>query len=750
MGGPPGIGQAPGMQQAQHHNAGGFPPNFQPPANMPDIDFKAPVIRLGIPNSSRQDPQSSRPNNFQRDSNAEPMSGRRGLGFDRGDHRRDGRRDHGRDTLSNFPPPTKEEVARTIWIANITDKFGGDEGLESILNSGGGLRRWRRVVDVNDKPATYGFAEYEDADSLNTAFEVLQNVKIPKLKPRVAKRENSETPALKNEGSLTPNGNKGDTEMHDDKPEGTQEPDGKPDDAEMPDADGDADHKSHSEGDHKVDSQMKDEDILGVKQEEPDASDDTTDKLIVIVDPLSRKYVEDWRARGSLKGGSEAQFRIDTGRDELARILQDLALANSNTNGALTNGDTTMRLAEITTESGGVVNIPIAIDDELSEIPQEARESVAKEIAGFRSRAFDRDMRRLKQKEDSEKAERQRHLDARLQPSNRDRTIEGAPLGPRAHGHALGSHMQPIGFRFEHDPDDDTSADDEELQARRDEKKNSHLDRLFVDKSRAALKHQRHKAAADNRAKHHDKNQEGTKSELYAAERTRLKQFDDDVEARRGHPFYYDSNSWYRERKYRIRGREAALDKEDREQERRENARSRPSLTAAEAAADQFLAQQSEELEARAQSRQEPARVKISFGVNPKKAETRKRRAAAVVENLLEDEAEEEDTKVKRTLVPIQDDPSRRGIMTENESAQAQRDLASEIPQDLEGVWNWNLKWSHIDEVMIAEQLRPIIEKEILKYIGLEDESLVKFIEDTLKKRGKPQELIKELAEVCF
>ena len=46
----PGTGPPPGMQPAnmqQPGRPGGFPPNFQPPANMPNINFSAPVIRLG-------------------------------------------------------------------------------------------------------------------------------------------------------------------------------------------------------------------------------------------------------------------------------------------------------------------------------------------------------------------------------------------------------------------------------------------------------------------------------------------------------------------------------------------------------------------------------------------------------------------------------------------------------------------------------------------------------------------------------
>jgi RNA-binding protein 25 len=95
-----------------------------------------------------------------------------------------------RDNMMALSQPTKEEIARTIFIGNITEGVGGDEGLERILRCAGSLRRWTRCTDADNKPCKFGFAEYEDAESLETAAEIFQNVKVPVKKP--GKKPNSD------------------------------------------------------------------------------------------------------------------------------------------------------------------------------------------------------------------------------------------------------------------------------------------------------------------------------------------------------------------------------------------------------------------------------------------------------------------------------------------------------------------------------------------------------------------------------
>lgn len=157
---------------------------------MPNINFNAPVIRLanlgGTPN---QGPGGGR---GQRDSNAEPMGHRRS-GMD-GGRNIDQQRMQIQEKMMSQAPPTREEIARTIFVANITEGMGGDAGLERLLRAVGSLRRWTRAYDPDNKPCTFGFAEFEDAESLETAAEVLQDVQVPskEVLPK-SNEENGET-----------------------------------------------------------------------------------------------------------------------------------------------------------------------------------------------------------------------------------------------------------------------------------------------------------------------------------------------------------------------------------------------------------------------------------------------------------------------------------------------------------------------------------------------------------------------------
>ena len=176
----PGVAAPPGMQQAntpQPGRSGGFPPNFQPPANMPNINFSAPVIRLGTTGPSKP---SGLGESGRRDGGGDSRGGRGGLGAS------ESGRGGGREAMTVLVPPTKDEVVRTIFVGGITEGVGGDEGLERILRSAGTLRRWTRAMDADGKACRFGFAEYEDPDSLATAVDVLKNVEVP-VKPQSVK-----------------------------------------------------------------------------------------------------------------------------------------------------------------------------------------------------------------------------------------------------------------------------------------------------------------------------------------------------------------------------------------------------------------------------------------------------------------------------------------------------------------------------------------------------------------------------------
>ena len=140
---------------------------------MPNINFSAPVIRLGTTGPSKG---AAPLGDSGRRDGGDSRGGRLGLGAS------DGARDRARD-MTVLVPPTKDEVLRTIFIGGITEGAGGNDGIERILRSAGNLRRWTRAMDADDKACRFGFAEYEDPDSLSTAIDVLKNVEVP-VKPQ--------------------------------------------------------------------------------------------------------------------------------------------------------------------------------------------------------------------------------------------------------------------------------------------------------------------------------------------------------------------------------------------------------------------------------------------------------------------------------------------------------------------------------------------------------------------------------------
>jgi hypothetical protein len=205
---------------------------------------------------------------------------------------------------------------------------------------------------------------------------------------------------------------------------------------------------------------------------------------------------------------------------------------------------------------------------------------------------------------------------------------------------------------------------------------------------------------------------------------------------------------WYRNRQL-FRNREKAADDRDREAELREQQLEMANREQARGMADSFLDRQAEELESRASAR--PTAVKISFGAAAQKAQkvVPPRRTVAEVEGLLEDE-EDEGKASKRTLIPIKFDPSASvAQLSEEDRDQAVRQLAAEIPTDKDGLWKWDVKWEFVDEAVIIEKLRPFVEKKIVEYLGVQEQLLVEVVEDHIRGRKRPGELVELLEGVC-
>lgn len=733
----PGMAPPPSMQQTQQQNSGAFGQNFRPPANMPEnFNFSAPVIRLGM--SGPQNPETPTSAGAERKgANADPVSNRRGmgLGYDSRDQQRN------REPQLTYAQPTREEVMRSIYVGRITDAYGGDENVEKILNCAGGLRKWIRMLGANLDPKHCGIAEYDTADSLAVAIEVLKDVQVPS-------KDQSKEGTAKAKSELQENGVKKELKSEDG-------------DAEM---NNDVDDNNEASGTGNQDSGPK------------------MDKLVVNVDQKSIDYIEQWRARGSLGSPEDLQFRIDSAREDLRQILASIANpapARDEDGDHKMNGDSAVQpQTETRTDAvtGEVVTIPLTVEDELSEIPAEMREQVSKEIAAFRDRANKKDMERLEREEKIEAQERARNARSGLS-STTNGNANAIPVGPRAQqamptapkgmtgaqiprdyqggvNFAKGGATDMVrGLRLE---DEESDNSDTELERRRIAKRKAEQEKAFLDQERRWLNRERHRAAAIERERGHEAAESVQREQRREAMRKRLAEWDDDIEAERQvEEYYVDRSLWVRNRAI-FRAEEARLDAMDRSAEERRHKVEQDRRDKASGAADEFLAQQAAEMESRLPS--EPPRgqqqsVKINLGsaLAAKKTEQaagQQRRNMAAVEGLL-DEEDEPNKAARRELIPIAEDASRNSGMSHEERAKAARQLAQEIPSDRRGLWNWDVKWEFVDGGVMSD-LRRFTEKKVVDYLGIQEQALVEDVQGVVANRGRPAELVDLLMKVCF
>ena len=496
----------------------------------------------------------------------------------------------------------------------------------------------------------------------------------------------------------------------------------------------------------------------------------------VVIDDNSLNYIQQWEESIGGRDPAQSQTRLDHARSALEAVLSDIAypsvavqkdeLSNLDRDGDVAMADG----ANVNGANAEVVTIPISADDELSDIPAEMRETVAKEIAAFRDRSNRRDRERLEYEEQLEATERRRErpnrltsppLDAPSGPAGGANGVpvgpRNAPAGPKGFGQQIPRDYQK-GVTFVNGTgtggapafeDGDTDASDEELEKRRKEKKESELEKQYLDQERRWLNRERSRTAAVEREKTRDEEEATHTGEEVEAMAKRLRDWNDDVEtSRKVEEYYRDRSMWIRNRA-EFRRREAMADDADRAAEERERKREAAQHERAGAMADDFLDRQAEEMSV--QAPREPARFKLSLGAAAQKAQAatqQSRRTVAEVEGLLEDE-EEVDTSTKRTLIPIQfDNAAEAAGLTEEERAQAARQLASDIPTDKDGLWKWVVKWEFVDDAIISEQLKPFVEKKIVEYLGVQEQMLVDVVEAHLRKRGGPQGLVEALEGV--
>jgi hypothetical protein len=505
-----------------------------------------------------------------------------------------------------------------------------------------------------------------------------------------------------------------------------------------------------------------------------------------VVDESTMTYLEQFEANRGERDPEELQARFTAANNALTSVLAQLCnpatpVQKEDPSALDREGDTEMRDGEPHLKDGEVVTIPITGEDELADIPPEMRENVAKEIAAFRERSNRRDSERLRREEEIELMERARNAGGRNRlaspptsapsgPAGGTNNIplgpRGAPSGPKGFGVQIPRDYQKgvsfvnggliNGQAYYDREDEETDASDEELERRRQAKRNAEQEKQFLDQERRWLNRERSRTAALEREKKRDKDEDGKLQAAHDEMEERLREWNDDTEAsRKAVEYYADRGAWRRNRAA-FRAREANMDEADRAAEERELAQNAKEQEQARGMADDFLARQAQELETRVpEPREEPKRFKLSLGAAAQKAQAATtRRTVAEVEGLLEDE-EEPATTTRRPLIPIKFDTAAEAAgLSDEERAQAARQLAAEIPTDKEGLWKWDIKWEFVDQAVITDQIKPFVEKKIVEYLGVQEQMLVDLVEEHVRQHGSPQELAEQLAEVslfpCF
>ena len=504
-----------------------------------------------------------------------------------------------------------------------------------------------------------------------------------------------------------------------------------------------------------------------------------TDNIQVIIDPESVKYISQWTKPNE----NDFSFRLDNAREDLAGLLAGLSSSAATNGTAPIDGDGDAAMADGQADSAELITIPVNAEDELSDIPADMRETVAAEIAAFRDRSTRRDLERLRREEEMEAAERQRSRPSRLAspPASaptgpggangipvgpRDRTVQGAPAGPKGYRGAQipRDYADGVDFVNGKEEDEDDSASDSEIERRRTEKRDTELEKIYLEQEKRWLAREKAHFSAVERQQKEEESAAAAKDRRREDLALRLKNFDDEAELRKPTALYYkDRKAWTRERRA-FRSEEKRRDDRDRRDEDREKDAEARRMNAARGMADDFLAQQAQEIEARSRTaprQAERAAFSLNLGgrsnikteanddLDDNTRDSRKPKTSmADVEGLLDDE---EDASVaagaeRKPLKPLAFKPLAAGEkMTDEERERATQELARSIPTNQADLFSWNVKWDSLPSSFVDVDLRRFVQKKIMAALGVQEDMLVELIEGIVRRHGRPEEIVREL-----
>lgn len=362
----------------------------------------------------------------------------------------------------------------------------------------------------------------------------------------------------------------------------------------------------------------------------------------------------------------------------------------------------------------------LSIEDELGDIPEEQRESIAKEITSFRERSAKRDQDRARQIADVEarrlefeRASRQDIKNGHKQNGNEEIAMIRRPKKDRA-------------------PFEEQNMTEDEIARQREERRAREAEINYLSEVQRWHSREATRISALNRE---SRKQEEEASRLQAEAQRMLQKLanvDDDQESiRPTEDFYKDRAAWIRGRAA-VKARESVADDEDRAAERKELQRDNTEEDTRAGGND------NETQSRKAASESQPVRLSLAA----RKTEERSR-PVVNAEAILEDD--EDTSGQRRVLVPLQYDDD-NDQQAEGQEALQERltAIVARIPVDIVSLRRQAVKWDKLD-TSIEHKLRAFTAKKILEAIGIEEEDLISVVMSIVGRHGTPEEIESEL-----
>ncbi|KAF9100484.1 hypothetical protein BGX29_006533 [Mortierella sp. GBA35] len=571
----------------------------------------------------------------------------------------------------------------TLFIGSIAPGIN-NVAMEKLLKTTGNLTKWRRLQDsTTQKWSAFGFAEYADADSLLRTLRIIG----------------------------------------------------------------------------KDGQQPKGEKAVGLELTAMDGSG-VVKALLVKVDDKIRQFLEVYEE-------SRPRTILDTEKDKLAlasatKIIQQMKDGTLDTSEPAAGSDDATndqpssssaikddglpprprrRDADGSTVAGGAKAGENGDEEEVSE---EQKETIARELNFYRERAALKEKERRDEEERNERMTRSGRKDSSAATGSnastssshragRDRAWGGSSSGSRQSdsGPASGANHIEVGSATAQahsaastSMNQDTGMDSEEEEKTRQERRDREAEHTFKERERRWEQREVERMRLYEKDKARDADYV---AESHAARDTmaaRYAQWNDDVERDRRHDDYYrDRSKWWHKRQAFLQ-KEQRYDDLDREEEKEELAQEAAKKAAQEA-------------DAAAAAAAAASGTDTAMDVDSS--------AAGQVQDVEMKEEEAASGSISSTTADVAINQEKPDTTIKQEKEETE---ALVIPSDAQELWNWPIQWQYVDEndgLILQEKILPFANKIVVELLGVQEDTLTKYLVDHIQQRKPPQDLVVEL-----